>query len=128
MKLKRNISNAMKYNLLNDKDKNFLVEGTLFEIKNENPYTKSNNDSRQWMALIKDIKIFVDGNNGNDNDEFIKVDHMWLFGCKKIIELLKCDNNSKIRICGKINTYIHNDKTKWTLKFPYSRLEIFYPF
>lgn len=116
--MKRNMTTAIKYNLLKDKDKEFLIEGTLFEIKNENPYTKSDNHYRQWMALIKNIKIFT------SNNDFIIVDHMWLFGCKKIIELQDYQNNPTIKIYGKINTYTHNNEVKWTLKFPYSKLQI----
>ena len=110
--IERNYRDAVKYNLLGNK---YCIEGTIMSIKNENIYTNSKKNIRNWMVLIKDVYF-----------NSIYVDHIWLFGCKNIIKLKNIDinKNIKIRLVGIFGLYCHDNKIKLCLKFPYSNLEI----
>lgn len=90
------------------------IEAEIVEIQFSNIYTKSKKNIRNWKILVKNVII----------DSKIKIDHLWLFGCKKLKLLLTLDYLPKIKINGKIGIYEHEGIQKFTLKFPYNDLKI----
>lgn len=108
--MERTLENALNAHLLSSL---CYAEGTVTNIRNSNPFTKSKRITHKWMILLTNVTV------GG-----LHVDHIWIFGCKRVNKLREVPRGTRVTLTGHVGLYEDKGEVKWTLNSPFRNITI----
>lgn len=88
-----------------------LVRGTVYEVREKNPFTKATKEVRNRMFLLKPVRIAAE----------ITFDHLWVFGFRSNRAWKVGD---VVEFTARLSTYEHKGDVKFAAVAPYRNVSV----